>query len=85
MIKKTLHRIVIVWCIYGLVRVCIWVNPLLFWVANIIDPDYEWDKADWGEIFALWAITTVLILVVILIFVAIHAFSNWFFNEKKEN
>lgn len=96
MVKKMLHRIVIVWCIYGFVRVCIWANPLLFRVAKIIMPlwwdslvdpkfDEPWNCTAPEQILVVWFCVLVIMIVVVLVFAALHAFSNWFFNEKKED
>lgn len=81
MAKKMLHRIVVVWCLYGLVRFCIWLNPLVFRVARILDSSL--DPKDGIAIFMVWFSILVIAFVAVLIFTAIHAFSNWFFNEKE--
>lgn len=94
MAKKLFHRIVIVWCLYGLVRFCIFINPLVFRAAKFIKPqlednnswssipNVEWNHESIGQIMLVWVFVLVGTFVVLLIIAAIHNFSNWFFNEK---
>ncbi len=96
MFKKLLHRITVAWCLYGLVRVCIYANPLVFWVAKMIKPfNYEssidpsfndaWDSGDIGQIMEVWFFAAIAIGLVALAGFGIHHFANWFFNTANEN
>lgn len=96
MIKKALHRITVVWCLYGLVRLCMFVNPLVFRVAKMIKPFWDdnsayhsidnelWNVADPYQIVYVWFFVAVTIGVIALILSGINEFSNWFFNTKPE-
>ncbi len=96
MVGKMFRRIVIVWCIYGLVRICVFLNPWLFRLCKIIKPHFEdnskwstipsieWDCASTLQILAVWIITLIVALIGFLIVLAIHSFSGWFFNEEEE-
>ena len=46
MIKRMLHKLIVVWCLYGAVRVIIFIHPWMFWLAARVKPyfgkgDYE--------------------------------------------
>ena len=94
MIKKCLHRITVVWCLYGLVRVCIFANPWMFRLAKIIAPVWEdnsayrsledvpWSTTDPFQIFVVWFCVCAAAFVVFLILAAIHNFTDWFFSTK---
>lgn len=96
MIKKMLHRVTVVWCLYGLVRLCIFVNPLLFRLMKLFMPVYEdnsayqhipdepWNPADPEQILMVWFLVIVAIGIIVGISAAIHHFANWFFSTKKD-
>jgi len=84
MIKKALHRITVVWCLYGLARFCILINPLLirlFKLVGLGESFYGLDE--WGDIAMMWFLTLCGVAVLVFIGIAIHHFANWFFNTKK--
>lgn len=84
MIKKCLHRIAVVWCLYGLVRVCILANPLLLRLANLALPqDAILANGGTEAIVATWLLALLTILALVVIVGAIHLFANWFFNTQK--
>ena len=96
MFKKLLHRITVVWCLYGLVRLCILFNPWVFRIAKLIKPfNYEssinpsfneaWDSGDIGQIMEVWFFVAIIIVIVALASFGIHHFANWFFNTSNEN
>jgi len=97
MFKKLLHRITVVWCLYGLVRVCIIANPLAFRLIKIFKPlwddnsrwshleDEPWNMADPFHIVCVWFWVAVGIVVIMAISAGIHHFANWFFNTANEN
>ncbi len=38
MIKKMLHKLIVVWCLYGAVRVILFIHPWMFWLAARAQP-----------------------------------------------
>jgi len=84
MFKKALHRIVVVWCLYGLVRFCIIVNPLLFLVHKTLGIKFQPDTSLAEQTTALWIIAVIIIAAAVAASIAVHKFSNWFFNTPKK-
>lgn len=85
MFKKALHRIVVVWCLYGLVKLCIFVNPLMFGVwAMVLPKDDPPILGDGGHTFTLWCGTIIVFATLALAGYGIHRFSDWFFNTSKK-
>lgn len=80
MIKKILHRITVVWCLYGLVRFLMFVHPYLLWCFAKVDPAFKTDSD--GPVI-MWFVTVFGLLILFVLGVAIHQFSNWFFNTTK--
>jgi len=88
---------VVVWCIYGLVRICILANPLAFRFIKIFKPlwddnaqwesieDIPWDIADPFQIVCVWFWVCIVIGVILAISAGIHHFSNWFFNTEPKD
>jgi len=97
LIPKLIRRIIMIWVFYGVYKFCIFVNPYLFWIAQKIKPVYDdnsrwstipdipWDSSDSEQIFEVWFFTLVFIIVLGLIIAGIHYFSEWLFNEGKDN
>jgi len=85
MFKKALHRVVVIWCLYGLAKVCIFVNPLLFKVWAMISPiGYPPILGDGADTFGVWAISILAVTVLVIVYCGVHRFSNWFFNTGKK-
>lgn len=94
MVKKLLHRITVVWCLYGLVRGCILVNPLAFRFVKIFSPLYDdnsmyhslpdipWSVADPVHVLIVWFWVCLCVCVALAIIAGIHHFANWFFNTQ---
>jgi hypothetical protein len=89
MFKKLLHRATIAWCIYGLARLCVFVNPLVFKVLKLWKPvfmlDDKWNHKSPEQILIVWMCVLTGVFVFFMIFAAIHAFSSWFFNESSKD
>lgn len=96
MIKKTLQRIFVIWCLYGLVRLCIVVNPLVFALARIVYgpawddnsrwngiADIPWDSGSGEQIAVVWVWVVIAVGALALAGYGVHCFSNWFFGTKK--
>ena len=83
MIKKALHRITVIWCLYGLARLLILVHPYLLWLCGKINPNLCDGSIETS--IAVWLILFVVILVIFLAGAGIHHFSNWFFNSDTKN
>ncbi len=45
MIKRLLHKFIVGWCLYGLIRVLIFIHPWMFWLAERVKPYFS--KGDW--------------------------------------
>lgn len=96
MLKKMLHRVFVIWCLYGLVKLCIFVNPWLFRLAKVIKPVYEdnsewefiedvpWNSSSPEQIITLWLFVFVCLFALFLASAILHGFSRWFFNENKD-
>ena len=86
MFKKLLHRVVVVWCLYGLVRLCILVNPLLFMLCRISglkwNSDTAMDITEPGHVLGVWVAFALTAGLLFLLGAAVHAFSNWFFSKQ---
>ena len=96
MIKKLLHRITVVWCLYGLIRLCIFANPWVFRIAKMYRPLFyksrasdnfneSWDIADPYQIIFVWFWVAVALGLVLAACAVIHIFSDWFFNTQKKD
>jgi len=96
MLKKMLHRIVIIWIGYGLVRLCILVNPWLFRLVKVVKPVYEdnseystfedvlWNSGNIEQIIVLWLFVFICLFALFIVSAVLHGFSRWFFNENKD-
>jgi len=84
MFRKLLRRIAILWCLYGLVKVCIFVNPWLFCVAKMIKPYEPWDSTSAFQISLVWAVVLFALGIAGIICCVIHYLSEWFFGETEE-
>lgn len=97
MFKKALHRITVVWCLYGLGRLCIFVNPWVFRVAKIFKPVFEdnseyefldnipWDSSSIEQNLVLWFAIFLGAFILFFAYCGVHHFANWFFNTEKED
>ena len=83
MFKKALHRIVVVWCLYGLVRVGLFVQPYVTWLGGRMGLSNEKHGALCEELIP-WLAIIVGGVVLLSVCMGIHAFSNWFFNTPKK-
>ena len=83
MIKKALHRITVIWCLYGLARLLILVHPYLLWVFGKANSDFLDESIE--SSIAVWLILLVVVLVIFIAGAGVHHFSNWFFNSDTEN
>ena len=78
MLKKILRMITVTWCLYGVVRLCILVNPLVFRVAKLIKP--LWNQTDNFHIFIVWTTVLVVVVLAIIFYGVIQLFFDWVFN-----
>lgn len=46
MFKKLFQRIAIIWCLYGIVKLCIFLNPWMFRLAAMVKPVLQ-DNSKW--------------------------------------
>jgi len=83
MIKKALHRITVIWCLYGLVRLLMLIDPLL----RRLYYHLGWVRADMvkeDQQILPWAITVGLLVGAGVLLISVHFFANWFFNTKSK-
>ena len=84
MIKRILHRVVILWCLCGLVKLCIFLNPLVFFVWTMVLPANDPPVLGNTEHVAiLWLSSIIAFGVFAFACWALHLFSDWFFGTKK--
>ena len=93
-IMKLLRRAMVVWCVYGIVKLCILVNPLLFWVAGKVTPYYydrsmypslksvTWDSSSPEQIVCVWLIALLGAIVAGIVVCGIHYAAKAIFNER---
>ena len=85
MFKKALHRITVVWCLYGLGRIIMFLNPYVMWVfTKYLDPTYPEGDLELqivGSVL-MWMFVGAGLFSLFIISCGIHAFANWFFNTK---
>ena len=93
-IMKLLRRAMMVWCVYGIVKLCILVNPLLFWVAGKVRPYYydrsmyssfksvTWDSSSPEQIVYVWFIALLGAIVAGIVVCGIHYAAKAIFNER---
>ena len=85
--KKLLHRIIVIWCLYGLGRLCIFVNPLLFRFAPLLgswsnDPTDTWDSSRPDQIFLVWIVAFGALGTIFLAYLGVRAFADWLFSSS---
>lgn len=93
--KKVMRRIVILWCVIGLGKVCACVHPWLFRIAQMKWPVWD-DNSRWDSIpdemwnthsieqsVVVWFWAVVLIALCVAAVFAGHAFTAWLFGEKE--
>jgi hypothetical protein len=78
LLKTILRRVIVVWCLYGISRWCILVNPLVVRLAGLIY-DGEIKTSDVARTW-FWLILAAVFLIVICL--SLHVFTKWLFNEK---
>ncbi len=96
MCRKVLRRLVIMWCIFGTWKCCVFANPWLFRVAEMIFPYWDdnsrwgslenelWDAGSWQQRIFVWFWTILAIALVVGAIAVMHAFTAWLFNEHKK-
>ena len=88
MIKKALHRITVIWCLYGLACIITFIHPQLLWVFAKIGPEFAPSHPEYNIVTASAIMWFTIIIGGLMLFIAgaaIHHFSNWFFNSDTEN
>lgn len=81
LLPKILRRIIVVWCLYGVARLCILMNPHVLWIGAQVGPDNSQHQiiADATE---GWSLCITAVGLCLLASYGIHCFSSWLFNEK---
>lgn len=81
---KILRRVIVLWCLYGLVRLVLLAHPHVVRLALVIRagcPDYGSSRGD--AVITTW----ILLLSGTVLFAGatyvVHVFSRWLFNERK--
>lgn len=84
MIAKLVRRLIIIWCLWGVIRLCIFMHPFLMGVAKRADPNYfVRSPASVEDGAIVWFILLLGAIVVVVIVAAIHCFSSWLFKENE--
>lgn len=83
MIKKALHRVIVLWILYGAYRIIVFANPYVMWLmSKILGPSPLESTTDvfiaWG-IFIAGSVMAVTIISGILL--AYSEFTKWLFHE----
>lgn len=74
--KNILRKIAVLWCGYGILKLCLTLTPLLFKIATLIKPNYHtsgvnerfndaWDYTSMEQIVTVWAATLFIGIVVV--------------------
>jgi len=60
--------VIALWCVAGVIALCIAINPLLFRFANMVTPvdGVPWDSGDATQIVYVWFVTIVAVGLLIL-------------------
>lgn len=81
MIVKLLRRLCIAWCLFGIAKICIWVNPWILKLSSIIGIGSYVDT--FSATLIMWLIIIIGAGTLLTLALFFHWFSIWFFNEKK--
>lgn len=91
---KILRRAMVVWCLYGVGKLFIMVNPLLFWIVARAFPYYrdnsqfktiasvEWNSRSLEQILWVWFWAVLAIGIAAGIVAGIHYAAKAIFNES---
>lgn len=96
MIKRMLHKVIIVWCLYGLIRLIIFAHPWLFWLAARVKPNFArsgeysydlhdyipipWDASSTKQSFWVWLTAIGGVAVALFLCAILAEAKDWLFN-----
>lgn len=78
LLPKVLRRLIVVWCVYGLARLCILVNPLVVRLAELM---FDWEISS-ADVAGTWVLLAIASGTCVFLCVLLHRFAAWLFNEK---
>ena len=89
-IKHLLRMAAMGWCGWGVVRLCIFLNPVVFWGLYKVIPGF-WtetggealipDSSDAEQIFRAWFLIFMVCFGCALVSLLLHKFTKWFFAK----
>ena len=82
---KVLRRVIMLWVVYGAVKLGILVNPLMLYLGTTMNKAVDGKEAnatDGLNAFGGWLLCLVGITAFCMTSYALHKFSAWIFNEK---
>jgi len=82
MFKKAMRRIVVLWCLYGLAKAAILVNPLVVKLGAVVTTALELRDDKPSFTFAGWMTVIIAVGATFLAGTAVHAITRWLFGEK---
>lgn len=81
-LAKVLRRVIVLWCVYGLVRICVWANPFVMKLAKLVfAEDFVYNPG--ASTAGIWFLLILALGGIVLAIYALHCFAAWLFNEKK--
>ena len=82
-LPKILRRGIVLWCLYGLARLAILVNPLVLAFGVWVDGYFPNPSSTAESNVGGWLLVIIGLAVLCVVSFAVHKFSTWLFNEKK--
>ena len=80
---KVLRRVIMLWVVYGAVKLGILVNPLMLYLGTTMNKAVGGNATDGLNAFGGWLLCLVGITAFCMASYALHRFSAWIFNEGK--
>ena len=96
MCAKVLRRLVVLWCMFGAWKCCVFANPWLFRIAEMLYPYWDdnsewdvlenelWDAGSIEQRIFVWFWTAIVIALLIAASASMHVFTSWLFNENED-
>ena len=85
MILKLIRRAIVIWVGYGIVKLCILLNPYLFALARLTGPNFDegqpLDHTDPTQVIIMWFTSLLAIGLLCLAVYLIHRLTAWIFGE----
>lgn len=86
MLKKLVRKAITIWCLYGVVKLCVVINPFLFAVAKSLSENnpvgQPWGREPAGDVVIVWLFTIAGVALFAGLNFAFNKLTDWIWSGK---